>query len=293
MQQWQEFVFSASDGLKLAGRKYGWENINSAENTPVVCLPSTTKSASTFHELALEISSRTQKPRRVLVLEYRGRGLSEHDKNKKYNILQEAEDTLNGLMAVGFQHVNIVASARGGLITMILSAMRPSIICSVVLNDIGPVIEARGLVRTRTNISMAKSFPNWESATEFVQHIGKAQYPNFIYQDWERQARHQFVERNGTIVPNCDPAILNTLEAVDLDNRIPDMWSEFKGLAKIPTLLIRGDNSDYLSSATVAKMRDAHKKLAVITVKNQGHTPDLATEHLDIKIADFFDRQAH
>ena len=35
MEHWQELAYSASDGLKLSGRRYGWEN---RDTTPVVCL---------------------------------------------------------------------------------------------------------------------------------------------------------------------------------------------------------------------------------------------------------------
>lgn len=290
-QNWQHFSCSASDGIMLAGRKYGWDNIKASKNTPVICLSATTQNASEFHELALALSTRKQSPRRVLALDYRGRGLSDYDIEDNYNILQEADDTLSALMAANLYHVNIIGSARGGLIVMNLSAMRPGIINSVILNDIGPVIDARGLVIARTNNSMSNEFPNWKAATEFMQHVGKGQFPKFTMLDWERQARRQLIEKNGAIVRNCDPAILDSLNAIDLDHRIPELWNEFTGLANIPLLLIHGKHSNYLSSETIKKMRNIHNNMAVIDVPDQGHTPDLATENLSQKIGDFLDQQ--
>lgn len=290
-QHWQNFSCSASDGLKLAGRKYGWGNIKANKNTPVVCLSATTQNSSEFHELALALSTRIKSPRRVLTLDYRGRGLSDYDSEDNYNVLQEADDTLSALMAADLSHVNIIGSARGGVIVMNLSAMRPGIINSVILNDIGPVIDARGLVIARTNNSMANEFPNWKTATEFMQHVGKVHFPNFTMLDWERHARRQFIEKDGTIVRNCDPAIIDSLNAIDLDHRIPEMWNEFIGLSNIPLLLVHGKHSNYLSSDTIKKMQNIHNNMAVIDVLDQGHTPDLATESLIQNIGKFLDHQ--
>lgn len=291
-KNWQDFTYLACDGIKLAGRKYGWNNIKAYKNTPVVCLSATTQNSSEFHELATALSTRKTFPRRVLALDYRGRGQSAHDKKDNYNILLEAEDTLSALMATNLQHVNIIGSARGGLIVMNMSSMRPGIINSVILNDIGPVIDARGLARARTNNSISNEFPDWKSAIEFMQHVGKVHFPNFTLSDWERQTNRQFTQKNGKIIRDCDPAILASLNAIDLDHRIPELWNEFTGLSNIALLLIHGNNTNYLSKDTIKKMRDIHNNMAVIDVANQGHTPDLATENLPEKIAEFLNHQS-
>lgn len=291
MQNWLDFSCSSSDGLKLYARKYGWDNKRADNNLPVVCLSATTQNSSEFHEIATELSTRRKSPRRVLALDYRGRGLSDYDRADNYNVLQEAEDTLSVIMATGLHHVNIIGSARGGLITMNLSAMRPSIINSVILNDIGPAIDARGLVKARTNNSQSQTFNDWKTATEFMQHVGKTHFPKFTFSDWVRQAKRQLIKKNNKIIRNCDTAILKSLNEIDLDERIPELWNEFTGLANIPLLLLHGENSNYLASKTIKRMQDIHNFMTVIDVADQGHTPDLATASLSEKIAEFFDEQ--
>lgn len=290
-KNWQDFYYSASDGLKLAGRKYGWNNKKAFKNTPVVCLSATTQNSSEFHELATALSTRQKSPRRVLALDYRGRGLSDYDKSDNYNVLQEADDTLCALMAANIQHVNMIGSARGGLVIMNMSAMRPTIINSVILNDIGPAIDARGLVKVRTNNSLSNEFSDWKSATEFLQHVGKVHFPKFTLKDWERQAKRQFTLKDDKLIRDCDIAILDSLNAIDLDHRIPELWNEFTGLSNIALMLIHGENSNYLAKETISKMLDIHNNMAVIDVSDQGHTPDLATDNLPEKIAEFLNRQ--
>ena len=72
-----EFFVSASDGLRLYARDYC--SLPSRE-LPVVCLPGLARTSDDFHELALALSNRDH-ARRVLALDYRGRGRSDWDKD--------------------------------------------------------------------------------------------------------------------------------------------------------------------------------------------------------------------
>src|ERR1700755_598725 len=67
---------TAPDGLKLHVRCYG---PRLAPNLPVVCLPGLTRTVADFDELATALASNPDTPRRVLVIDYRGRGLSGYD----------------------------------------------------------------------------------------------------------------------------------------------------------------------------------------------------------------------
>src|SRR5262245_37807767 len=68
---------TASDGLRLHARCYG---NRTASATPVVCLPGLARTAADFAALASALSY--EKPfRRVIALDYRGRGQSQYDRN--------------------------------------------------------------------------------------------------------------------------------------------------------------------------------------------------------------------
>ena len=68
---------TASDGLRLHARCYGSRTASAA---PVICLPGLTRTAADFEALASALSH--EKPfRRVIALDYRGRGLSQYDRN--------------------------------------------------------------------------------------------------------------------------------------------------------------------------------------------------------------------
>ena len=144
---------SAQDGLRLHVRDYGRGN-NGA--LPVVCLPGLSRTSADFDALATALAGHAEQPRRVLALDYRGRGLSEHDRDPtNYNVGVEAADVITVLTALGVGTAVFVGTSRGGILTMLLAAQRPTLIAGAVLNDIGPVVEPKGLVRIKGYVGQA------------------------------------------------------------------------------------------------------------------------------------------
>ena len=94
-------------------------------------------------------------------------------------------------------------------------------------------------------------------------------------------------EEKGRVILDFDPALLNTLKAIDLSKPLPTMWPQFMGLAKVPVLAIRGENSRLLSAETLREMGARHPKMEAVTVKGQGHAPLLETAGLPDRIAAF------
>jgi pimeloyl-ACP methyl ester carboxylesterase len=282
---WTRFDYRSSDGLRLAGRKYGWQHL---DTMPVVCLPGLTRNSADFHELALFLANAPILPRRVLCLDYRGRGMSQYDRRwRNYNILNEAEDVANGMTAAGLEHAAIIGTSRGGLISFVLAAMRPTILRAVVLNDIGPEINSQGLVRIKNYVGKTPTIKNWDQAAEAVRAIGKSQFPHWDNEKWEKQARLIFEEKNGRIVSRYDPRLVKSLGSLDLDNPLPSMWPQFTGLTKIPVLTIRGRNSDILTESTLHKMHETHPKMQSMQIDGQGHAPDLCGVEVCERLSDF------
>jgi pimeloyl-ACP methyl ester carboxylesterase len=69
---------TAPDGLRLHVRSYG-SRVACAR--PVVCPPGLARTAADFHPLAAAMAADPAKPRLVLVLDYRGHGQYEYDRN--------------------------------------------------------------------------------------------------------------------------------------------------------------------------------------------------------------------
>ena len=117
---------SAPDGLRLHARCYG---PRSAPTLPVVCLPGLARTAADFDALGQALASDERRPRRVIALDYRGRGQSEYDRDPaNYNFQVELADLLAVMAALDATPAILIGTSRGGILAMLLAAVRPSAI---------------------------------------------------------------------------------------------------------------------------------------------------------------------
>jgi pimeloyl-ACP methyl ester carboxylesterase len=267
----RDLFVSASDGLKL----YAWEmGPRTGDALPVVCLPGLARTSADFAGLAACLASDPSLPRRVLALDYRGRGRSERDPDwRRYEVRVELDDVLQVLTAAGIAEALFVGTSRGGLITMAIGAARPALLRGVVLNDIGPVIEGRGLERIRGYVGKLPSPGSYAEAVEILKRLAAGHFTAFVEEDWETMARTTWREDGGRLVPDYDPALMRTLEGIDFDAGPPALWPLFEPLKRVPVLVLRGENSDVLSAETLRLMERAHPRLRPVTVPGQGHAP--------------------
>lgn len=276
---------SAPDGLRLHVRAYGRRT---APALPVVCLPGLARTALDFDSLARPLAASTEAPRAIYALDYRGRGRSEYDRNPaNYSLTVELADVLAVVTALDIGPAVFVGTSRGGLLTMLLATARPAVIAGAVLNDIGPVIEPKGLVRIKGYVGKLPQPTSLADAALVLRRLFGAQFPQLTADDWLRFAERSFEDRGGRLVPNYDPRLADTLRGIDPEKPLPAMWSAFDALGAVPVLVIRGANSDLLSAATVRAMRSHHPGLKTIEVPDQGHAPLLSEPKLIGRIADF------
>lgn len=224
----------------------------------------------------------------MIAVDYRGRGLSDADPDwRNYKPIVEAEDVLAIAAALGIERAILVGTSRGGIISMLIGALRPGLIAGAVLNDIGPVLEGRGLARIKAYLSSRHSVASWEEATSLVRSISAAQFPGLSDADWRSQATAYFAETRSGLAPQFDPNLRKTVVDIDVTEKIPVLWPQFMSLAHVPVLAIRGEHSDLLSPRTLAEMALRHPKLEQMTVAGQGHAPLLNDERTLARISAF------
>jgi len=272
----RSLMISARDGLRLHARDYGPE---AAAALPIVCLAGLARTSADFHELAMALSE--DGPRRVLALDYRGRGRSDYAKDwREYDIRVELDDLMQVLAATGIAEAVFVGTSRGGLLTMALGAARPGAIRGVVLNDVGPVIDARGLLRIRGYVGKLPTPRSFAEGAEILKRLSDQQFPAFGETEWEVMARRTWTERDGALAPDYDPRLLKTLEELDLEAPLPELWSYFAALNHVPVLAIRGENSDLLADRTLEEMGRRHPRCETFTAPGQGHAPLLGSRDM-------------
>lgn len=282
---YRDVFISAPDGLRLHARDYG-TRVSSV--LPVVCLPGLARTAGDFHALAVALSADPATPRRVVALDYRGRGESERDPNPaNYSLPVELADLRALLTALNISPAVFIGTSRGGILTMLLAAAQPTAIAGAILNDIGPVLEPQGLLRIKGYVGKLPQPRSFDEGAHILKRLFDAQFPNLTDAQWNAAARLTWIERNGEFSLSYDPQLSRTLEAFELDQPIPALWPQFDALAAMPLMVIRGGLSDLLSAATVAAMQARRPDIDVIEVLDQGHPPLLGTPDMIQRIANF------
>ncbi len=257
---------TAPDGLRLHARVYG---DRADEGLPVVCLPGLARTAADFHVLASALATDATRPRRVIALDYRGRGQSDYDRNPAhYAFHVELADVLATITALDALPAVFVGTSRGGIIAMLLAAARPTAMAGAVLNDIGPVIEPKGLMRIKGYVGKLPQPRSFEEGGEILRRLFDAQFPKLGPDDWLASAQRAFRQENGALVPTYDVNLAKTLQGVDFEKPFPPLWKEFDALSHRPLMVIRGANSDILSPATVEAMRARRSTLEIVEVRD-------------------------
>lgn len=283
----EEIYFTARDGLRLHVRRYRAQHASTHGIRPVVCLPGLTRNGRDFHDIALALAS-GYPSRDVYTIDYRGRGLSEFDPDwRNYAVPIELLDVIDYMTLAGLSDAAIIGTSRGGLIAMVMAAVQPSLIGSLVLNDIGPVVDTGGLARISAYVGRVPLPNSWAEAGKMARDLNRRAFPDIALPEWEDVARQWYNERDGRPAVGYDPKLSNALSV--LDGPMPALWPQFEALKRVPLLVIRGENSDILSAETVEEMRRRHPQCSDITVRGQGHAPLLRDAQTMVAVRRFLD----
>jgi pimeloyl-ACP methyl ester carboxylesterase len=264
---YRDGFYYVRDGLRLHYRDYA----GSAGRPPLLCLPGLTRNARDFADFA----ERYAPCFRVLVIEFRGRGESDHDPlPARYNPLTYAGDVMELLDQLGISRAIFVGTSLGGLVTMTVAAIAPQRIAATILNDVGPELNQVGLDRIQSYVGKGTRFRSWEAAAAAIAAAQSTAFPKYDQDDWLAMARRNCREEGGEICFDYDMAIADAFKIAGPTPKI-DMWPLFAALAQKPLLMVRGALSELLSAEAAQKMRQAAPTAHFVDVPDIGHAPML------------------
>ena len=286
MTAFSEHVHTAPDGVRTSYRRYPARS--GSDRRPVLCMHGLTRNSRDFEDVAPRIADRG---RAVIAVDVRGRGRSDYDPNpENYTPAAYVEDMVGLLKSVGWSDVVALGTSMGGLMTMIMAAAHPGIVKAAVLNDIGPVIDPKGLARIQGYVGGGGPYNSWEDAAEAVRGINGVAFPNETGQEfWIAFARRICREReDGLIALDYDPEISKPVQSGDVAP--PDLWPFFDALASVPILLVRGALTDLLATETVEEMQRRSPAMTLAQVPDVGHAPLLTEPVAQAALDAFFDQ---
>ena len=278
-----EFYVKSGDGLSLFVRDYAPEGRVRA--MPVICLHGLTRNSADFEAVAPRIAALG---RRVIVPDMRGRGRSDWDPQpERYRPDVYAQDVNGILEAVQAPQAIFVGTSLGGIVTMIMAAVARARIHAAVLNDVGPVLDPKGIARIAGSVGKTMQFDSWDGIVAAIKASLAAAFPDADEAFWRTFAHRVARELpDGRIAFAYDPAIANAF-AQPPPNPPPSMVPMFEALAAAPVLSIHGELSDLLSPDGVAAMRAVKPDLKCVDVPRTGHAPTLEEPAVWHALVDF------
>ncbi len=254
-------AFTAPDGTRLAYEDAG-------QGTPVLALTGLTRNMRDFDHVAPHLPGI-----RLIRMDYRGRGLSDHADPATYTLAQEGADALALLDHLGLDRVAILGTSRGGLIAMVLAATARDRVTGIALNDIGPDIAPRGLDiiegylgRRPAQRTLAEAAAARAAAWTGFRDVPMAR--------WLAEVAAHYEERADGLHLRYDPRLRDTFLAAR-QQPAPDLWPLFEATDGLPLCALRGASSDILTRATFAEMKRRRPDMIAATIAGRGHVPFL------------------
>lgn len=294
---YREHRYTSFDGLSLYYRVYG------QGDEVVLCLPGLTRNCKDFEALATHLSGRY----RVLTPDLRGRGESDSDpKWKQYLPPTYVRDAWTLLDRIRVPRCTVIGTSLGGLMGMIMADQQPDRLKGLVLNDVGPEVNAEALVRIAAYVGMTPPQSDWDAAARMARENYRIAYPDGDDDFWMAQARASWREReDGQVEPAYDPAIgdamRHALKSMTLVNWLKkfglkrikginlDPWDNYRQVS-MPCLVVRGALSDVISPETIEGMKAIKPDVEVVDVPGVGHAPTLAEPTAREAIDTFLER---
>ncbi|SMF18453.1 Pimeloyl-ACP methyl ester carboxylesterase [Tistlia consotensis] len=261
--------FSAQDGTSLFYRDWPGPG-GAAGRTPLLCLAGLSRNSRDFRFLA----ERECRRRRVVALDYRGRGRSEPARDwHSYNPWTYLGDIGQLLAVAGLQRVCVVGTSLGGFLAIGLGVTNPAALAGVVLNDAGPGIALGTLAKLLDYIGHDDPQPDVAAATAHLQALFGREIGFRDEATWRQFAENSYRPGDdGLLHVDWDTRIV---EPMKRRGALPDLWALWRGLARIPTLAIRGGASPLLSAEAFRSMGEGHTCLTRLEVAGLGHAPSL------------------
>jgi pimeloyl-ACP methyl ester carboxylesterase len=267
MANYQDRYWNSPDGLRLHYRDYDGPR----DRPPILCIPGLTRNARDFAPVADHFAGEW----RVLVVDLRGRGLSEHDpKPANYVPQTYAGDLLKLLDQLGIADAVFVGTSLGGIVTMVMAMRDAERIAGALLNDVGPEIDPRGLDRIGSYVGKASTYTSFDQLARDVAARNADTFPDYTPDQWDAFVRCVASERGGKVEFDYDLAIANNFEA-SRGAPAADIWPYYRALAGRPVTLIRGELTDLLEAEVAERMAREIPDVELVTVPRVGHAPAL------------------
>jgi pimeloyl-ACP methyl ester carboxylesterase len=252
----------------------------------VVCVHGLSRNGRDFDTLAQALAP----THRVVCPDIVGRGRSDHlPDHRGYVFPQYVADCITLLARLDVDRIDWIGTSMGGLIGMMIAAMTDHPISRFVINDVGPVIGRAGIERIGRAVGTRTEFDSFEEGMEYVKQASASFGPHTPAQ-WRMLSEHIVLPADGNWKLHYDPRIGDATRAQLANPAGADLWPLWD-LIRIPTLVLRGAESDLLEEPVARAMTARGPKASLITYPGVGHAPALLQSEQVADVLDFINQR--
>ncbi|WP_175821083.1 alpha/beta hydrolase [Burkholderia sp. BCC0419] len=254
-----------NDGLRLHYVSWGRDDAPA-----VVMLHGLRSYAHTWAPVAAALVDRY----RVVALDQRGRGLSDWDLRRDYYAAAYVRDLDALVRALDLRRFVLVGHSMGGANAFVYAAAQPERpaerLAGLVIEDMGPGASAGSPGSERIKRELKETpdtFASWDDARAFWRR----QRPNIAESALDSRIAHSLKEgEHGRIVWRHDAEGIAAARLAATPEQLVHLWPLILNL-HVPTLLLRGGDSDFLSADVAAEMAAANAEIERIDIPGATH----------------------
>ena len=203
----------------------------------------------------------------VLALDQRGRGGSDWAKDGDYTTGAYVADVASFSDLLGLRPFVVVGHSLGGRNAVHFAAEYPDKVEKLVMVDVGPESDQRGIDRIRDEIvAVPEEFDSFEAVVQYMSQQSR------FASDPVLRRRLKYATRkldNGKIGWQYDLAIRENIRQ-GTTPQAPDMWPVLSRV-RCPTLIVRGLDTDLLTPEVTRRMLDTLPDGHLTEVSQAGH----------------------
>jgi pimeloyl-ACP methyl ester carboxylesterase len=249
------------EGLSLRYVEWG-----PASAPPVVMLHGLRSYAHTWEPVAQALLPHW----RVIALDQRGRGGSDWDAQRRYHTASYVADLEALVDALGLARFVLVGHSMGGTNAIVYAAGHPERVSGLVIEDMGPgaSMASGGTDRIKRELKATPaSFTDWTEARSFWRR----QRPHISEEALQSRLLYSLkAGEGGRIVWRHDAEGIAEARLNATPEQLVDLWPAVDAL-RMPTLLTRGGESDFLSEATATEMVQRNPLIQQVAVPGASH----------------------
>jgi len=237
----------------------------------LVCVHGLTRLGRDFDRLAQALAD----DYRVVCPDVVGRGRSDRLRQPMhYGVPQYVADMVTLIARLGTASVHWVGTSMGGLIGMSLAGLAESPITRLVINDVGPRLDAAALMRIGSYLGKPVRFATHDEAIDYVAAVA-APFGLRSRDEWRELTEPSLRADGDGWVFHYDPLIAVPFTSVTPQSAAAGeaaLWQLYDAMA-CPTLVVRGAESDLLSRETAEEMTRRGPRARLVEFAGIGHAP--------------------